>query len=139
MFSIITSTLGIVAAVVRFVSLKRRRTFISRRHPTIASLVPITLWIGLSLTCGMLGFLTFWELNRISDFYYRMAITQFITNTLSILFTLIIIAVPSTSKCWLILRAIIAIPLATFAAAMAIWHLVKVTVISKSVQTGEIV
>ena len=58
LLSIITSTLAMVIALSKFISQKRKIVFISRRHPVAASLVPIALWIFLSVICGTVGLLS---------------------------------------------------------------------------------
>ena len=56
MFSVVTSNLSILLGSVTFISVHRRASFVSRRHPPIASFVPITLWIILSVINGTVGF-----------------------------------------------------------------------------------
>ena len=70
-FSIITSTLSIVVVIVKFVSRKRNRNLVSHQHPIIASLVPIALWILLSVGCGTVTVPTsmdFLQLNSTHNF-----------------------------------------------------------------------
>ena len=61
LLSIITSTLAVVAALVEFISRKRRSNFVSLRQPLIASLIPVALWILLSVSCGTIGVFTSWD------------------------------------------------------------------------------
>ena len=129
--SMITSTFAIAAALVNFILMKRRKIFIGHQRLTMASLVPITLWIIISTNCGMLGTVTSLEVlyrnSRKKDEVYPKAVPDLYAlfgNVSTFIFTLIIIVVPSTNKRWLILRTITVLLLITNSTFANTWKAV---------------
>ena len=118
--SIITSTISLVMAILKFVLLKRSNIFISPIHPTLSSSAPLGLLILLTILIGTIGFFASFELTA-DLFNFRT-----IVNALVPIYVFLIFAIPFSHRCWIIPRNIFYLLLATSCAVvnilMAICH-----------------
>ena len=64
LLSITTATLSTFSALFNFISVRRRRIFVSRQHPPIVSLAPLGLVILLPLLCGTVGLLSSFDMEE---------------------------------------------------------------------------
>ena len=130
--SIATSTLTILVAEVRFISIRRKENFVSPDHPAIASLVPLGLVLLLAILIGTIGILTtFQSIFVMRPFASEAAgnvagdvitlFSAFIINILTVISSFLIFIVPFTHKFFIISRNLLYLLVATASAILNTW------------------
>ena len=120
--SIATSTLAIVAAELKFVSIKRKRIFVSLDHPAIASLAPLGFVLLLALLIGTVGILT--TANGIIytvDYSDPILYSTFVINILTVISSFLIFIAPFARRYFIISRNVIYLLVATASAVLNAW------------------
>ena len=119
---IATCTLVIIAAKLKFISMRREGNFVSHNYPAIASLVPLGFVLLLALKIGTIGVLaTFYSFTSISNDSPYLSISAFVINILTAISSFLIVIAPFTHKYFIVSRNLYYLLLAMASAIINTW------------------
>ena len=109
-------------AILKFVLLKRSKIHISPKHPTLSSSAPLGFLVLLTMLIATLGFVTSYTyVNTPKSWGFPTSIGPgFIVNPLLPISVFLIFAVSSENRCWIVLRTIFYLLIATSCAIVNI-------------------
>ena len=120
LLSIATSTLAIVAAELKFISIRRKDNFVSSDHPAIASLAPLGFFLLLALLIGTIGIMTT-GVRILPIQSNQILFSVFVINLLTLFSSFLIFAASSTHKYFIVSRNLLYMVVAMASAVVNLW------------------